>query len=609
MKALIGNFSIKQTVVLAVATGLVVAILSIVVGLDTNARVNHLIGHIDEYTHTTAAKRDLLGELESNLGYGGAIHTFKNAVLRGKTKYIERFREKSNSALAAIAAYRKQQVTEEEAAHLAAIEAVVRKYMVQGQTVQRLIEAGKTPDEIDAAVKVNDQPALAAISALGETLIADRNTYQQELAKDLDALRQMAFIEALASPIALLLLTVLMVIALFHIRRVIGGEPQTVEQITRRVAEGELSIADEFQGKNTSGILDSTLRSVASTATVVHRTRDIATTVDTSVDGIMEKVEELRERFVNQQGNIKNTAKTMWQMTEITHKNAASADLANQLSTEATQSSLQGSEVVKQAIDAMDQINTASERIADIITVIDEIAFQTNLLALNAAVEAARAGDHGKGFAVVAAEVRNLAQRSATAAKEIEGLIEDSTSKVNDGTVLVNAAGEALKEIYDSVEKVNEVVAQMASSNKQQATGIDEVNAAVGRIEKVRAANEKQVLQIAADCDLLDRQAAELMKTIGFFRTGETSMLGQTLASSTPAGSDFQQEIGAAAWESPEPFADLDEPPYEATKTQADTSNNSWNGKERRSATRPWNHRVSAAPSSQTSDSHDWDSF
>ncbi len=422
------------------------------------------------------------------------------------------------------------------------------------------------------------------------------------------SLQQAAFVEAVASPAALLLLTGLMVTALFRIRRVIGGEPQVVEQVTRRVAEGELSIADEFRDQQTSGILDSTLKSVASTANVVHRTRDIATTVDASVDGILKKVDDLRARFVSQQGNIKNTARTMWQMTEITHKNAASAERANQLASEATQSSLQGSEVVKRAICAMDQINSASERIADIITVIDEIAFQTNLLALNAAVEAARAGDHGKGFAVVAAEVRNLAQRSATAAKEIEGLIADSTSKVDDGTVLVNAAGEALKEIFDSVEKVNEVVAEMALSNKQQASGIDDVNNAISQIEQVRAANEKQVLDIASECELLDGRAAELMQTIGFFRTCESTLMNQNSESSHAVSATLQDEMPSEVWESPEPFPDLEEPHYEPNNHQKDTSNNNWNGKERRSATRPWKDQ-SAAVKAGRSDNQGWDSF
>ncbi len=607
MKILSENFSIKQTVALVVGTGLLIAIFSIAIGLNMSEQVEHVVGELDTL-QSTALRQDLLGELESNLGYGGAIHDFKNYVLRGQKKYIERFREKSMAVLSAIETLRKQSITPEEVGHLAAIEGVLRNYMGHGEKIQQLIEVGKMPDEIDTIVKVDDKPALDAIAALQKRHADERDARQSELSEHLISLQQVAFVAAVASPAALLLLTGVMVIALFRIRRVIGGEPQVVEQVTRRVAEGELSIADEFRDQQTSGILDSTLKSVASTANVVHRTRDIATTVDASVDGILKKVDDLRTRFVSQQGNIKNTARTMWQMTEITHKNAASAERANQLASEATQSSLQGSEVVKRAICAMDQINSASERIADIITVIDEIAFQTNLLALNAAVEAARAGDHGKGFAVVAAEVRNLAQRSATAAKEIEGLIADSTSKVDDGTVLVNAAGEALKEIFDSVEKVNEVVAEMALSNKQQASGIDDVNNAISQIEQVRAANEKQVLDIASECELLDGRAAELMQTIGFFRTGESTLMNQNSESSQAISAKLQDEMSPEVWESSEPFPNLEEPHYEPANHQKGASNNNWNGKERRSATRPWKDQ-SAADNAGRSDNQGWDSF
>ncbi len=608
MNGLMGKLSIKQTIILAIATGMLIAGFSVVLGMDTSSRVDHLVADIEQYTATTAQKRDLLGKLESSMGYGGAIHNFKNYVLRGKEKYISRFRKKSAAVIDAIETYRSLGVSPQERDALAAIESVVRKYMAQGDIIQRLISEGKTSDQIDKVVKIDDSPALDGISTLTRLLVEARNGYQTRLADNLGALQKMALGEAIAAPVALMFLTMLMVMALLRIRHVIGGEPQTVELITRRVAEGELDIADEFRDRRTEGILDSTLRSVASVSNVVHRAREISDTVDRSVDGIMGKVNELKERFVKQQGNIQKTAETISEMTKITHKNAARADLANRLAHEATRTSVRGSDVVKEAIDAMGEINGASEKIADIITVIDEIAFQTNLLALNAAVEAARAGEHGKGFAVVATEVRNLAQRSATAAKEIKGLIEDSTRKVNDGAVLVNAAGDALKEIFESIEKVSDVVAEMASSNQQQATGIEEVNTAIGRIEKVRGANERQVLEIAEECKRLDRQAEALIRTIGFFRTGtEMPPLERIGLSDRAAGIDVE------AWDSPDPFPGIDDAlpeaaPETATEAAKPPAGGSWDGVERRSADRPWG-RQPPAPSRGISDGQDWDSF
>ena len=607
MKVLGGKFSIKQTVVLVAAAGLLIAVFSILISLNTNHRVDHLIGHIKEHAQTTRVKQDLFNELEANLGYGGVIHNFKNYILRSDEKYIAHFREKVRAVLADIDAYRKQNLTEEEAADLAALEAVVRTYLRQAEMAQHLIMAGKTPAEIDTAVEVDDQPALAAITGLREKLEAEDARYQQELSSHLHEVKKMALLNEMVSPAALLLLTGLVVIALFRIRRVIGGEPQAVEQVTRRVAEGNLDIATEFHDQTTSGILDATLRSVASISSVVHQTGDIAKTVDTSVDHIKGQVDELTERFASQRSNIRHTADRMTQMTEITHQNAASAELANKLTTEATQSALQGSEVVKQVVDAMGQINAASERIANIITVIDEIAFQTNLLALNAAVEAARAGDHGKGFAVVATEVRNLAQRSATAAKEIEGLIADSRSKVNDGTGLVNAAGSALEKIFESVEKVDGVVTEMAASNKQQAVGIDEVAILIGQVESVRTANETQVQAIAADCELLDRQANELMQTIGFFRTGRREASDFQLTSSTDF--DTRTDASIEAWALSEPFADVQALSHDSDSRQVAEVGNGWHGEERRSATRPWGDRQTAGSNSLRSDDQDWDAF
>ncbi len=602
------DLSIRQAIALAVVTGLLIAAFAIGLGFDTSSRVDHLVEHIDDYTRTTASKRDLLSRIESDLGYGGVIHNFKNYVLRGSARYIDRFRDKAGKVLQAIADYRRLGASAEELEPLASIETVVRKYMAQGEVIQRMVDQGASIGDIDKVVKIDDKPAIDGIERLQSLLKAERDAYQLDQAAELRALQRVAALEAIAAPAALLSLTALMVMALLRIRRVIGGEPKTVERITRRVAEGDLSIGEEFRDRRTEGILDSTLRSVASVSNVVHRTREIADTVDGSVDNIREKVDELRTRFGRQKDNIQNTAETMAQMTAITRKNAASADLANRLSTEATQSSLQGSEVVKQAIDAMGEINAASEKIADIITVIDEIAFQTNLLALNAAVEAARAGEHGKGFAVVAAEVRHLAQRSATAAKEIEGLIEDSTRKVDDGTVLVNAAGDALKEIFDSVEKVSAVVAEMASSNKRQADSIDEVNSAVERIEAVRASNEQQVLDIAADCDLLDRRAAELMETIGFFRIGDDAPL-PAATGQLPAAAVVYPDLPEATepWPSPEPFAEP--PPAMAEMPQTVAGDGGWDGRERRSASRPWSGKTATPATTDLSDGQDWDNF
>jgi methyl-accepting chemotaxis protein-1 (serine sensor receptor) len=210
----------------------------------------------------------------------------------------------------------------------------------------------------------------------------------------------------------------------------------------------------------------------------------------------------------------------MEEMTSTVKQNADNARQANQLVANARTQAQAGGEVVTKAVTAMSQINASSKKIADIIGVIDEIAFQTNLLALNAAVEAARAGEQGRGFAVVATEVRNLAQRSATAAKEIKDLINDSVDKVKNGSELVDASGKALSEIVESVKKVNDIVAEIAAASQEQSSGIEQVNKAVMQMDEMTQQNAALVEEAAAASKSMEEQAQRLRKVMEFFRLG-----------------------------------------------------------------------------------------
>jgi PAS domain S-box-containing protein len=258
---------------------------------------------------------------------------------------------------------------------------------------------------------------------------------------------------------------------------------------------------------------------------VVHNLVDTISAVRESVEAVATGAEEitrgnedLSQRTSEQASALEETSASMEEMTSTVKQNADNAKLANQLAVAARDTADKGGVVTKRAVDAMGEINKSSKKIADIITVIDEIAFQTNLLALNAAVEAARAGEHGRGFAVVAAEVRNLAQRSATAAKEIKGLINESIQRVNDGSELVNQSGKTLEEIVSAVKRVGDIIAEITAASQEQASGIDQVNKAIMAMDETTQQNAALVEETTSASQSMRSQAAELLRRMAFFK-------------------------------------------------------------------------------------------
>ncbi|BCA55591.1 hypothetical protein W02_27310 [Nitrospira sp. KM1] len=228
--------------------------------------------------------------------------------------------------------------------------------------------------------------------------------------------------------------------------------------------------------------------------------------------------EHLSQRTTEQASALEQTSASIEEMTSTVRRNADNSKQASQLAVASQNVANQGGAITKKAVAAMGEINESSKKIADIITVIDEIAFQTNLLALNAAVEAARAGEHGRGFAVVASEVRNLAQRSATAAKEIKGLINESIQRVADGTQLVNQSGTTLDEVMSSVKRVTDIIEEITAASQQQATGIDQVNKAIAQIDETTQQNAALVEETTAASQSMKDQAQELTRQVEQFK-------------------------------------------------------------------------------------------
>lgn len=250
---------------------------------------------------------------------------------------------------------------------------------------------------------------------------------------------------------------------------------------------------------------------------IITRIRDSASTVATGASEIAQGNADLSKRTESQASSLEETASSMEEMTSAVKQTGENSVHANDLASSAKQKAQSGGDVVSKAVDAMDEINHSSKKIADIIGVIDEIAFQTNLLALNAAVEAARAGEQGRGFAVVAGEVRNLAQRSAGAAKEIKDLIRDSVDKVDAGTALVNESGKTLNDIIQSVDRVSDMIQEISTAAREQSSGIDQVNAAVAQMDEMTQQNAALVEEASAAGEAMAEQAQSMMQMMEFF--------------------------------------------------------------------------------------------
>jgi methyl-accepting chemotaxis protein len=298
---------------------------------------------------------------------------------------------------------------------------------------------------------------------------------------------------------------------------------EEVADIVAAAQAGDLTRRIETEGKQgffetlaigINGLVDNMM-------VVIKQIKGAAVEVQTGAEEISKGNINLSQRTEEQASSLEQTASSMEQMTSTVKQTADNAGQANQLAIAARHQAEKGGAVVGSAVQAMGAINGASKKIADIIGVIDEIAFQTNLLALNAAVEAARAGEQGRGFAVVATEVRNLAGRSATAAKEIKTLIQDSVAKVNEGSKLVDESGRTLQEIVHAVKKVTDIVAEISAASREQSSGIEQVNRAVMQMDETTQQNAALVEQAAAASQAIVEQAQSLNQIIARYQVGE----------------------------------------------------------------------------------------
>jgi methyl-accepting chemotaxis protein len=308
-----------------------------------------------------------------------------------------------------------------------------------------------------------------------------------------------------------------------------------VVRVLGALAKGDLTekITNEYSG--TFGQLkDDSNATVAQLSEIIGQIRDASEAIGTASREIAAGNTDLSQRTEEQASSLEETASSMEELTATVKQNAENAKQANQLAAGASAVAVKGGAVVGEVVGTMSSINESSKKIVDIISVIDGIAFQTNILALNAAVEAARAGEQGRGFAVVASEVRNLAQRSAAAAKEIKTLIGDSVGKVEEGTKLVDAAGKTMEEIVQAVKRVTDIMAEIAAASQEQSAGIEQVNQAITQMDQVTQQNAALVEQAAAAAESMKDQAGTLAQAVSTFVTEQPAMRGTRPAPARP---------------------------------------------------------------------------
>jgi methyl-accepting chemotaxis protein len=488
-----------------------VAIVVALTGMQSNkSRFEQFLGHdmaLAQATSDLYAQGLQMGQALRNIVIDPANKTaYKNMDVAAST-----FKETSQKALL---------LTVDSPADHKVLEEVAALRELQIPIQNRIIElAGTDQAAAIAAISKEETPAWRKLRGALLDYSKTKNAAVEHTKAEVIAFSQRMLMFTLALVVVGLVVAVAIVFWLVnHIMKQLGGEPAYAVEIAQAVSAGDFSRSVTLENGDNSSLLFSINAMRLNLTGTIGDIRKAAETIAVATSEIASGNADLSNRTESQASSLEETASSMEELTSTVRQNADNARQANQLVQTTAGIAAKGGVVVGQVVDTMASIKDSSRKIADIIGVIDGIAFQTNILALNAAVEAARAGEQGRGFAVVASEVRNLAQRSAGAAKEIKALIEDSVGKVDTGGKLVDEAGRTMDEIVTSVKRVTDIMSEIAAASSEQSAGIEQVNQAVEQMDQMTQQNAALVEEAAAAAESMRDQAGKLAEAVSVFK-------------------------------------------------------------------------------------------